>query len=223
MAWPDFDRRATMTTGPALESFLDGIGLVESSSWNVKGKSFLVARTIDTGIGGPLISRANTNNVSVGDPLPARLGATVTVPLIVRGCSTCPVVGWAGVADSAYGLSRSMTTVSPSTPDCTGRLVPSKSPLCGMAWPDFDRRATMTTGPALEMFLDGIGLVESSSWNVKGKSFLVARTIATGIRGPPISRANTNKVSVGDPLPTKFGATVTVPLIVRGCPVCPVG
>ena len=58
-----FDRRATMTTGPALESFLDGIGLVESSSWNVNGKSFLVARTIDTGIGGPLVSRANTNKV----------------------------------------------------------------------------------------------------------------------------------------------------------------
>ena len=48
MAWPDFDRRATITTVPALESFLDGIGLVESSSWNVKGKSFFVARTIDT-------------------------------------------------------------------------------------------------------------------------------------------------------------------------------
>lgn len=100
MAWPDFDKRATITTGPALESFLDGIGLVESSSWKVKGKSFLVARTIDTGMGGPLVSRANTNNVSVGDPLPARPGAIVTVPLIVRGCPTC-LAGWADVAASA--------------------------------------------------------------------------------------------------------------------------
>ena len=100
MAWPDFDKRATITTGPALESFLDGIGLVESSSWKVKGKSFLVARTIDTGMGGPLVSRANTNNVSVGDPLPARPGAIVTVPLIVRGCPTC-LAGWAEVAASA--------------------------------------------------------------------------------------------------------------------------
>ena len=96
MAWPDFDRRATITTVPALESFLDGIGLVESSSWNVKGKSFFVARTIDTGIGGPFTSRANTNNVSVEDPLLARLGAIVTVPLIARDCP----VGWAGAADS---------------------------------------------------------------------------------------------------------------------------
>ena len=95
MAWPDFDRRATITTVPAPDSFLDGIGLVESSSWNVKGKSFFVARTIATGMGGPLISRANTNNVSVADPLPARLGARVTVPLIARDCPVCPV-GLAG-------------------------------------------------------------------------------------------------------------------------------
>ena len=162
MAWPDFDRRATITTSPAPESFLDGIGLVESSSWNVKGNSFFVARTIATGIGGPLVSRANTNRVSVGDPLPAKPGATVTVPLIVRVCLAC-VAGWADAVDSAYGLSRSMTTVIPSTPDCIGWLTPSKSPFCGMAWPDFDRRATITTGPALESFLDGMGLVESSS------------------------------------------------------------
>ena len=67
----------------------------------MKGKSFFDARTIATGIGGPPISRANTNNVSVGDPLPAKPGATVTVPLIVRGCPVCPE-GWAGAADSAY-------------------------------------------------------------------------------------------------------------------------
>src|SRR6185503_14946779 len=210
MAWPDFERRATITTGPALESFLEGIVLVESSSWNVKGKSFLDARTIATGIGGPLISRAKTNNVSVADALPAKLGAIVTVPLMVRGCPGCPA-GWTGAADSAYGLSRSMTTVMPSTPDCIGWLVPSKSPLCGMAWPDFDRRATITTGPAPDSFLDGIGLVESSSWNVKGKSFLLARTIATGIGGPFISRAKTNSVSDSETLPARPGARVTVP------------
>ena len=82
MAWPDFDRRATITTVPAPESFLDGMGLVESSSRNVKGNSFFVARTIGTGMGGPFISRANTNNVSVGALFPARLGARLTVPLI---------------------------------------------------------------------------------------------------------------------------------------------
>src|SRR5512145_1343743 len=112
-----------------------------------------------------------------------------------------------------------MTTEIPSRPDWIGWLVPSRSPLCGMAWPDFDRRATITTGPAPESFLDGIGLVESSSWNVKGKSFFAARTIATGIGGPFVSRANTNKVSFGDPLPAKLGANVTVPLIARDCPV----
>ena len=104
MAWPDFERRATITTGPALESFLEGIGLVESSSWNVKGKSFLDARTIATGIGGPLISRAKTNNVSVADALPAKLGATVTVPLIARGCPVWLASG-AGAADSLSILS----------------------------------------------------------------------------------------------------------------------
>ena len=72
----------TITTCRISESFLDGIGLVESLSRNVKGKYFFVARTIDTGIGGPFISRANTNNVSVGAPFPARLGARLTVPLI---------------------------------------------------------------------------------------------------------------------------------------------
>src|SRR3970282_1880038 len=101
MAWPDFDRRATITTVPAPESFLEGMGLVESSSRNVKGKSCFVARTIDTGMGGPFISRANTTNVSVADPLPARLGAIVTVPLIARGCPVGPV-GWAGAAGSVY-------------------------------------------------------------------------------------------------------------------------
>ena len=88
MAWPDFERRATITTGPALESFLEGIGLVESSSWNVKGKSFLDARTIDTGMGSPFISRANTNNVSVGDPLPGSLGE----------------YGWAGNAGTLFWI-----------------------------------------------------------------------------------------------------------------------
>src|SRR5262245_27766414 len=94
MAWPDFDKRATITTIPTSESFLDGIMLFESSSRKVKGKSFFVARTIATGIGGPLVSRANTNNVSVGAPLPAKLGAITTLPLIA---SDCPI----GLADAA--------------------------------------------------------------------------------------------------------------------------
>src|SRR5206468_6115639 len=63
ISWPDFDKRATITTIPTSESFLDGIMLFESSSRKVKGKSFFVARTIATGIGGPLVSRANTNSV----------------------------------------------------------------------------------------------------------------------------------------------------------------
>src|SRR5206468_11964673 len=65
------------------------------------GKSFFVARTIATGIGGPFVSRANTNNVSVADPLLARLGAIVTVPLIASDCATCPI-GLADSAGSAY-------------------------------------------------------------------------------------------------------------------------
>src|ERR1044071_8908229 len=101
MACPDFDIRATMTTVPTSESFRDGIMLVESSSRNAKGKSFFVARTIATGIGGPFVSRANTNNVSVADPLLARLGAIVTVPLIASDCAISPV-GLADVAGSAY-------------------------------------------------------------------------------------------------------------------------
>ena len=48
----------------------------------MNGKSFLVARTIDTGMGEPVVSRANTNNVSVGDALPTKSGAIATVPLI---------------------------------------------------------------------------------------------------------------------------------------------
>src|SRR6267143_3074901 len=122
MAWPDFDRRATITTVPAPESFLDGIGLAESSSWNVKGKSFFVARTIATGIGGPLTSRANTNNVSVADPLPARLGATVTLPLIA---SDCP----ADAAGSSY-----VGTVAASSTPQTSRphliLIQNLSAMC---------------------------------------------------------------------------------------------
>src|SRR5215813_4268583 len=101
MAWPDFDRRATMTTVLTSESFLEGIVLFESSRRNVKGKSFLVARTIATGIGGPFISRAKTNNVSVADPLPAKLGATVTVPRIARDCP----VWFAGGAGAAGAVS----------------------------------------------------------------------------------------------------------------------
>src|SRR5262245_51900381 len=101
MACPDFDIRAIITTVPTSESFLDGIMLAESSSRNAKGKSFLVARTIATGIGGPFISRANTNNVSVAEPLLARLGAIVTVPLIASDWAICSV-GLADVAGSAY-------------------------------------------------------------------------------------------------------------------------
>src|SRR6476646_2840413 len=101
MAWPDLERRATMITMPTSESFLDGIMLVESSRRKANGKSFFVARTIATGIGGPFVSRANTNNVSVADPLLARLGAIVTVPLIASDCATCPI-GLADSAGSAY-------------------------------------------------------------------------------------------------------------------------
>src|ERR1051325_5037823 len=116
MAWPDFDIRATMTTVPTSESFLDGIMLVESSSRNVKGKSFVVARTIATGIGGPFISRANTNNVSVAAPLPARFGASVTVPLIASACATCPI-GVGDVAGSAYaGTVAAVSTPQASKP-----------------------------------------------------------------------------------------------------------
>jgi hypothetical protein len=97
MAWPDFERRATITTVATSESFLDGIMLFESSSLKVKGKSFFVARMIATGIGGPFVSRANTNNVSVADPLPAKFDATVTLPLIA---SDCPA-DWANTAGSA--------------------------------------------------------------------------------------------------------------------------
>ena len=86
---------------PTSESFLDGIMLVESSSRNVNGKSFFVARTIATGIGGPLVSRAKTNNVSVADPLPARLAPIMTLPLIASDCPACPV-GLPGADDSAY-------------------------------------------------------------------------------------------------------------------------
>src|SRR5712691_5079747 len=111
MALPDFDRRATITTVPTSESFLDGIMPVESSSRNVKGKSFFVARTIATGIGGPFTSRANTNNVSVEDPLPARLGPIITLPLIASDCPACPV-GLTGAAGSAYAG----TVAASSTP-----------------------------------------------------------------------------------------------------------
>src|SRR5712692_4411082 len=121
MAWPDFDSRATITTVPAPESFLDGIGLVESSSWNVKGKSFFVARTIATGIGGPFISRANTNNVSVADPLPARLAATVTVPLIASDCPACPV-GLAGAGSAYPGTVAASSTPQTSRPHLSQNL-----------------------------------------------------------------------------------------------------
>src|SRR6478672_3606938 len=116
MAWPDFDIRATMTTIPTSESFLEGIMLVESSSRNVKGKSFFVARTIATGIGGPFISRANTNNVSVADPLLARLGAIVTVPLIASDCA----IWTAGLGDTAGSAYAGIVAVS-NTPQ-TSRL-----------------------------------------------------------------------------------------------------
>ena len=109
--------------------------------------------------------------------------------------------------------------VTPSVPGFTGWLIPSKSPLCGIAWPDFDSRATITTIATLESVLDGIMLFESSSRNVKGKSFFVARMIATGIGGPFVSRANTNNVSVADPLPARLGAILTLPLITSDCPI----
>src|SRR6185437_11943504 len=92
--------------------------------------------------------------------------------------------------DDHYGRSRSMTTVTFSVPGLIGRLIPSRSPLSGMAFPDFDERATMTTVSMSESFLDGMGLVESSSRKVKGKSFFDARTIDTGIGGPATSFAN---------------------------------
>src|SRR5436190_7754521 len=118
MAWPDFDIRATMTTIPTSDSFLEGIMLVESSSRNVKGKSFFVARTIATGIGGPFISRANTNNVSVAEPLLARPGDIETVPLIARDCATCPI-GFADSAASAYAGTVVSTAPQTSRPHLT--------------------------------------------------------------------------------------------------------
>ena len=89
-----------MTTVSMSESFLDGMGLVESSSRNVKGKSFFDARTIDTGIGGPATSFANTNKVSGREALLARFGPNTTLPVIARDCPDC-VAGLAGCAVQA--------------------------------------------------------------------------------------------------------------------------
>ncbi len=91
--------------------------------------------------------------------------------------------------------------------------MPCKSPLFGIASPDFESLATMTTEPASESFLVGIGLLESSSRKVKGRSCFVARTIATGIGGPSTARAKTKRVSVGDPFPASLGAIVIVPVM----------
>ena len=119
MALPDFDRRATITTVPTSESFLDGIMPVESSSRNVKGKSFFVARTMATGIGGPFTSRANTNNVSVADPLPARLGPIITLPVIASDCPACP----AGAVGSVYaGTVATSSTLQTSRPHLSQNL-----------------------------------------------------------------------------------------------------
>jgi hypothetical protein len=101
-----------MTTVSMSESFLDGMGLVESSNLNVKGKSFFDARTMDTGIGGPATSFANTNKVSGRDALFARFGPNTTLPVIARECPD-GAAGLAGLACSIGGFATNIFALGP--------------------------------------------------------------------------------------------------------------
>ena len=75
-----------------------------------------------------------------------------------------PVNAGAAIA-AGQGSARSMTTVRPVAPILTTAEIPSRSPLCGVAFPDFEMRApTMTFGKFDSARLGAIA-IESSSLN----------------------------------------------------------
>ena len=95
----------------------------------MNGKSFLVARTIDTGMGGPFISLANTKRVSVEAPFAARLEARVTVPLMATACPSCfdGVAGTpATLAVTGFPVASPLASAIPAKSSC---LAPA--PRCG--------------------------------------------------------------------------------------------
>ena len=94
-------------------------------------------------------------------------------------------------------------------PGATGALWPTRSPLCGMAWPLREMRAPTTTGLKAESLVAGDIAIESSSLKLKGPGPAPWRWMASGMRGPCAARAKTNKVSPGCTRAASSGAMNT--------------
>ena len=104
-----------------------------------------------------------------------------------------------------------MVICNPSEPNGTTSDCPDRSPLCGIALPDFETLAPTITCGNFESFICGFIAIESSSVKLSGRSDTEVLMIANGIRGPLAARANTNKVSLGDTLSCRDGSNVTTP------------
>ena len=111
----------------------------------------------------------------------------------------------------SQGCTVSMTMPNPLLPDLTDPLCPTKSPLCGMALPDFETLAPTTTSGNLESFISSDMAVLSSRMKLMGNSLALCRKIASGMRGPSKALANINTVSLGWTLPARAGARLTFP------------
>src|SRR5262249_45733071 len=113
-----------------------------------------------------------------------------------------------------HGSVRSITTATLRAPILTSCDDPSRSPLCDVALPDFETRATTTTDGNFESAKLGAIAIVSSSVNESGRPFTCLRRIASGIFGPSVARAKTKTVSVGAAFAATCGARFTVPAIV---------
>ena len=89
-----------------------------------------------------------------------------------------------------------MTIATPRVPGFTALLVPRRSPGDGVALPDFEMRASMTTSLAPDSRALGLIAIESSSVKSCGSGLAVVRITASGMRGPFTARAKMNSVSL---------------------------
>src|SRR5450759_1637412 len=76
----------------------------------------------------------------------------------------------------------------------SGVVTPSKSPVCGVACPDFDTRASTVTLPAVESLRSGNIASVSFNSNFTGQLPVVVRSTATGAPGELTDLASMNSV-----------------------------
>src|SRR5258705_2689276 len=119
--------------------------------------------------------------------------------------------GEAAGLERAHGSTLSITIATSRAPGFTTALAPTRSPGCGVAFPERETRASMRSAGAPEILLVGVMAMLSSSLKRFGSSRAGTRSTASGMRPPPSARAKMKRVSAPATFEATAGATLTSP------------